>query len=327
MERIKEGTILINFVGNFQKGYVGEEADEVHLSRELEALGNTVRRIPRDAWREFVIEGEPQGKYDVPIDLKADANIICKWHHFFDESFIDTLRRVSGRAPVFYWVWDYMYDGGFPSWHISMAKSANLYLSNEGGLFDEYKAKGVKPYYFPMDVCDGQVPTFEGLEKKYDVIFTGSYLGQGDRIQMLTEINKEIPVKIFAWNHEEWLKAGFDAEPAVYGEEYNRLIAVSKVVLGFSVNAHCWGYWSNRVGKVLQAGGDLLYQYAPGMEMLPFHTFSTVEDCLLKIKGILEGKTDRFNLKGIFTSKARMAQMNILLHRYIDEGAKWNQLS
>ena len=65
-----------------------------------------------------------------------------------------------------------------------------------------------------MDVCDGDLPVFENEEKIYDVVFPGSYLKQGDRIPMLKEINKEIPVKIFAWNHEEWVKEGFDASPA-----------------------------------------------------------------------------------------------------------------
>lgn len=38
----------INFVGNFTKGYVGEIADETHLSKNFEALGNEVQRVPRD---------------------------------------------------------------------------------------------------------------------------------------------------------------------------------------------------------------------------------------------------------------------------------------
>ena len=313
-------------MGNFAQGYVGEAADETHLTRELESLGNTVRRIPRDAWREYVIEGFPKDKYDVPEELKADVNIICKWHHFYDGSFIEALKKKS-HAPVFYWLWDYMYDQGFPDWHIKMARAADLYLSNEGGLFELYRAEGVTPYYFPMDVCDGDLPVFENEEKIYDVVFPGSYLQQGDRVPFLKEINKEIPVKIFAWNHEEWIKEGFDASPAVYGEDFNKMIAQSKIVLGFNVNAHCWGYWSNRVGKVLKAGGNLLYQYAPGMERLPISTFTSPTEVIEKMKNLSDipyslHKDERY----LFTSQIRCLELSNLIENYLKEGNLWNRL-
>ena len=54
----------INFVGAFnQPGYVGEISDETHLARELEEAGHIVCKIPRDEWREYVIEGSPKDKY------------------------------------------------------------------------------------------------------------------------------------------------------------------------------------------------------------------------------------------------------------------------
>ncbi len=318
--------MTINFVGNYQQGYVGEDADEVHLARELEKQHNTVRRIPRDAWREYVKEGFPKDTYDVPEDIEADVTIIAKWNHFYDESFIKALRERSG-GPVLYWVWDYMWDQGFPDWHIKAAREADLYLSNEGGLFDKYRSEGVTPHYFPMDVCDGDIPVFKDLEKKYDVIFTGSYLGQGDRIEYLKEITKEIPVKIFSWNHEDWKKAGFDAEPARYGEDFNRLVAESKIVLGFSVNAHCWGYWSNRVGKVIRAGGLLLYQYAPGMEILPMGTFTTPKEAVYMAKGALTNPSpDIGYFKELFTSEHRCLQLDVLINHYLQEGKIWNKL-
>ena len=306
---------------------MGEVSDETHLARELEKYGNIVRCIPRDAWREYVIEDFPTGKYDVPEDLKADINIICKWHHFYDETFVNALRKKSGHSPVLYWVWDYMYNQGFPSWHLAMAKGANLYLSNEGGLFEEYRKYGVNPYYFPMDVCDGDLSISKNEEKIYKVVFTGSYLKQGDRIEYLKEINKEIPVKIFAWNHEEWVREGFDASPAIYGAEFNKLIAQSKVVLGFSVEPHCWGYWSNRVGKVIKAGGTLLYQYAPGMERLHIQTFTTPKEAIKDIKVLLVNPTEYTNTEPYsFTSKFRMAELEVILEGYLQEGLKWNKL-
>jgi spore maturation protein CgeB len=328
--------MIINFIGNYQNGYVGEVSDESHIARELERLGHTVRRIPRDEWREYVIEGAPKGKYKgVPEDLTADINLIAKWHHFYDGSFIQQIRAGSGGAPVFYWVWDFMYDQGLPEWHIEAAKEADLYLSGEAGIFWRYQELGVKPYYFQMDVCDGDIPTFANEEKIHDVIFTGSYLGQGHRKDWLPIINKEVPVKVWSWNYEEWEKRGFEAYPAVYGEEYNKLIAQSKLVLGFSVEPNCWGYWSNRVGKVMQAGGCLLQEYAPGMEFFlsnrKIDYFSSPEEAVEKIKKFLENyqnfavTINPYDQQ--FTSFYKAKQLITLMERYLKgDSGRWNTL-
>jgi hypothetical protein len=271
-----QNRLKVNFVGNFALGYVGEVADEVHLAREMESLGMEVIKVPRDQWKAFVDGEKPNDDWVLPEE--ADINIIAKWPHFNDSKYVINLRNIS-KAPVFYWVWDYMDDNGFPDWHITTALQADLYLSGELGIFDKYKALGVRPYYFQFDVCDGQIEVFNE-PKKYDVVFTGSYLGQGDRIEFLKKINEKTPVRVFSWNWKEWEKEGFEASEAVYGEEYNKVIAQSKVVLGMSVEPHCYGYWSNRIGKVLRAGGCLLQQYAPGMEtFLPLEVlyFSTPE--------------------------------------------------
>src|SRR3990167_3895647 len=125
MEAIK---ILINFIGIFnQPGYVGEISDETSLALEMENLGHEVRRIDRAQWREYILEDKPKDKYEIPEDLKADINIIAKWHHFFDARFIAELKKLSN-APVFYWVWDFMDDNGLLDWHKALVEEADLYL-------------------------------------------------------------------------------------------------------------------------------------------------------------------------------------------------------
>lgn len=321
--------MIVNFVANYQAGYVGEVGDATHLAREMEALGHTVRKIPQDAWREYVIDGMPEGKYDVPRDLKANINIICKWHHFYDGSFIEQLRIVSG-APVFYWVWDYMDDAGLPSWHRNMVDSADLYLGND--IYSPQYKDVKNKYYFPFDVADGDIPRHQ-MEKKYDVVFFGSWLGQGDRIEYLTEINKTNPITVFSWNHEEWEKRGFTAHPAIYGINFARAVGQSRIILGLSVEATSWGYWSNRVGKVLTLGGFLLYQYAPGMEIF-LHDgaeyFSSIEEAREKIDHYMIADTEREAIakRGYeigrmhFTSKARVKDLMILAERFLKKGSK-----
>ena len=322
----------IGFIGNYQPGYVGEIADETHITREIESFGHQVFRIPRDEWREYVIEKFPVGKYPhIPENVTFDILIICKWHHFYDGSFIIKARE-KYKCPVFLWVWDYMYDQGFPQWHLDAIKAADLYLGNDvhcGLYLSEFKNKA---YYFPFDVCDGELPIYKPIQKEYDVIFTGSCIGQGNRIEYLKIINQTVPVTVFSWNHEAWQKMGFMAYPAVYGKEYNELIAKSKIVLGFSVNPNCWGYWSNRTGKVLQAGGCLLYEYAPGMELSfgdAMDYFNSPEEAIEKIQFYLSHEDERlfkerkaFLLSTQFTSKTRVKQLMILIDRYLKTNGK-----
>ena len=323
--------MIINFVGNFQTGYVGEQADQVHLAREMEALGHIVRRVPQDIWREYVL-GSNEASWQDKLPIQADINIITKWDKFYDGRFIHELQTLS-KAPVFYWCWDYMYDNGFPEWHEENVITSDLYLGNDVRCGKYTFTKNT--YYFPFDVADGDLPQFQNKEKIYNVVFFGSCIPQGDRIAWLTEINKTHPVKIFSWNWQEWKDKGFDAEPAIYGIEFNKKVAESKIVLGFSVNPDTWGYWSNRVGKVLLAGGFLLYQYAPGMELFlrdGMEYFSSIEEANEKINYYLNNELEREQVASRghhiamdrFTSRARVEDLVILAHRFIKtKGKGW----
>src|SRR3990167_2342363 len=147
-------------------------------------------------------------------------------------------------------------------------------------------------------------------------------------MEWLKEINKAFPVKIFSWNHEEWIKEGFaDVEPAVYGEDFALKVAESKIILGFNVNDHCWGYWSNRTGKVLTVGGFLLYRYVFGMELFlrdGCDYFSSPQEAIEKIDYYLKfpEKREEVAQRGYeigrdrFTSKARVKELMILIDRF-----------
>lgn len=325
----------IGFIGNFQTGYVGEVADETHLVREMQNLKHDVTRIPRDEWREYVIEGFPIGKYPhIPEDVTFDVIIITKWHHFYDGSFIAKARE-KYNCPVFYWVWDYMWDQGFPDWHIKIVQEADLYLGNDLRN-PNYRAIRGNHYYFPFDVADGNLARHHIAHKPYDVTFFGSYIGQGERIKYLTAIKDYVNLKVFGWNYEEWRKAGFDADPAVYGDKFNEKVAESKIVLGFSVDPHTWGYWSNRTGKVLLAGGFLLYQYAPGMELFfgdGMEYFSSIDELKEKMDFYLIADTEREEVarngwllaQQSFSSQQRVKELMILAERFIKKGdAVWH---
>lgn len=324
--------LTINFVANFGNGYVGEVGDANHLVREMEALGHKVIKVPQDIWKASS-DGEIAGG-DWVLPEKADINIICKWHHFGKRDYIDNLKARSGGAPVFYWVWDYMWDQGIPEWHKKMVEASSLYLGND--VRNPFYKLHPNSYYFPFDVADADIVS-QLSNKLYDVSFFGSWIGQGDRQVWLKEINKTNPITVFSWNHLDWPKEFENVAPAVYGEDFAREIAQSKIILGFSVEPNAWGYWSNRVGKVLSQGGFLLQQYAPGMELFlkdGVEYFSTIEEAREKIDHYLIAETERVEIANLglmigrmnFTSKQRVKELMILVERYLKTNGEGWQL-
>lgn len=315
----------INLVANFQNGLVGEVGDATHIARELEALGHTVVKVPQDIWKAYV-DGEKVGD-DWILPEKADINIICKWHHFNNGSYISKLREDS-EAPVFYWVWDYMQN---EPWHLVMVWEADLYLGNDvrSGLYKDQE----NAYYFPFDCIDDEIKLETG-DKTYDVAFFGSWIGQGDRQEWLKEINKTNPITVFSWNPQDWPEEFTDVHPAVYGQDFAKEVAKSKVILGFNVEPDSWGYWSNRIGKVMGCKGFLLQQYAPGMELFlrdGAEYFSTIEEAREKIDHYLIADLEREKIakrgyeiaRDKFTSKVRIKELVVLIERFLKEHESW----
>jgi hypothetical protein len=314
----------IGVIGNYQRSYSGELADEVHLAREIENLGHVVYRIPRDEWREHVIQHLDYK--NVPNDVTLDAVLIFKWHHFYDGSFAERAREKYG-CPVFYWVWDFMANPDLPDWHKKMIMGSDLYLGNDIFNYPFGEIPSQKLYYFPFDVADKTYDKALNLLKQYPVAFFGSYMGAGDRVEWLRKINEKHHVSIFASNPEDWKKAGFDAESAVYEYDLVRKMAESVIVLGFNVNDHTWGYWSNRVGKTLTLGAFLLQRYVPGMELFlrdGVEYFSSPEEAIEKIEYYLQHEKERdiiarrgYQLgRDRFTSEDRVKELMILIERF-----------
>lgn len=318
----------INFIGSFTTGYVGELADEGHLARELEELGHHVQRVPRDVWK-AICDGlwEEQWEKEKPM-TDADINIICKWPHFNDGKYITELRAKTN-APVLYWTWDYMDWPDTGDWHHTMCATADVHLTNEGGDLAKIKAMGVNGYYFPFDVSDKGIDRYAfPIEKKYEVAFFGSYVQKGHRLEYLRYIKDLVPLKIFSWNYQEWVKEGFVAEPAVYGYDFSRKVAQTRICVGMSVEANCWGYWSNRIAKTITTGGFMLQEYAPGMELAfgdAIAYFSSKEELAEQIDYYLLAHSERdiianrgYKLgRKRFTSEARMRDLTVFMERYL----------
>lgn len=316
--------LTINFIGNFGVSGTGEMSDEVHLSRELKRFGHKVNKIPRDVWKAHC-DGH-QANDDWVLPTKADINILCKWQGFDNAKYVYMLRSLSN-APVFYWTWDYFGWINVPDWHKKICLESDLHLTNELG---DFKKIIGKPYYFPMDVCDGDYSIFQSKDKLYDVTFFGSYFENGGRLDLMKAVNDKHNLTIFSPNHKQWTNAGFNALPAVWGNDLNRIISQSKICLQVSVSNECAGYWSNRVGKILYAGGFMLARYVKGMEQIigdAADYFSSNSEALDKIQYYLDNpqeiKEKQIKAKSIgwkFTSETRVKELTILIERYLNNG-------
>lgn len=317
----------INFVGSFTTGLVGEVADEVILARELEKLGHSVNKIPRDIWKAYVDREPIQEDWKQYVNnLKADISIIAKWHHFGGD-YVHKLKMYS-HAPVLYWTWDWMQWPTPPQWHREMVEECDLHLTNDSASIDGFD----NIVYFPMDVADGELINGTPLEPKRDIAFFGSCLDQGVRkeyVKYLFDLGYNIDV--FAPNYKDWINFGVEsAHPAVWGNDFAKEVLQTKICLQISVTDDIWGYWSNRVGKVLTVGGFLLARYVPGMEIAISEGadyFRTKEQMKEKIDFYLDNEVKRIWRARVgrkigrdrFTAEARIKDLEILIERYTNE--------
>jgi spore maturation protein CgeB len=117
----------------------------------------------------------------------------------------------------------------------------------------------------------------------------------------------------------------------VYGDAFAQTVGQSAICLQFSVYDHCWGYWSNRTGKILTLGGFLLARYTPGMELFlrdGAAYFSSVDEAVEKIDYYLEHDKERHKIakrgheigRDRFTSHARIEELGILIDRFLKGG-------
>ncbi len=215
-----------------------------------------------------------------------------------------------------------------------MISEVDRYMSNDVRLAPLYVAAGVpsqKLYYFPFDVSSKEFDRVVETES-VDVAFFGSHFGKGDRVEWIKKINEKYPVQTWSWQPEKWKADGIAAHPAVYGKDFAEQVAKCKIILGFNVNDHCWGYWSNRVGKVLTVGGFLLQRYVIGMELFirdGAAYFSSPEEAIEKIGYYLDNQAERREIaergyqigRDRFTSAARIKELMIYIDRYLKGGA------
>jgi len=265
----------ILFLGNFTgRAWDGSVTDENHIADALETLGHKVYRIQREAWKIM----------DIP---EVDFTLIAKWQSYGDIS--------SLPKPILYWCFDYMHE---EDWHLSLIKSATLYLGKEISKKAYYEQLGTPFHWLPQDFTPESMDKFpDKVKKKYDVVFTGSYIPHAEwRNELLKKIDKKFDLHIFSANTQDWSIKDFkNVHPAILDDNYPELIAQTKI------NISCdWvidtGYWSDRMAQIMACEGFVLNKYIPMQEVIykdyPVY-FKTIDECMEKIGYYLDHEEER----------------------------------
>lgn len=315
------------YIGNHQGpgNATGEEPDERHQARCLKQIGVDITTIPRDEVHAWFVGAKkdniPEGEFDIIL--------LAKWGNYTADMIKAIKDRYKGK--LVYWVWDFMFqpqrEWWTADWHKMLLEQADYYVSGEIGMLPYFKENNVDFRYFNWDTSDGKIDALPDRDEKYDVVFTGTYIPHSYRNRYLEEVHKRFKLKIFSFDFEKWREEGFDAEPGLYGEDYNVISSQAKVTLCMNwvePMPETAGYQSNRVGKVLTTGGLPLVHYFPMAERMMANKvmyFYDQGDLFNKLTWLLANENQRETARvkaydfgrAQFTTQQRMREFKVLL--------------
>lgn len=267
-------------LGNFTTGWDGSICDELHIARAFKDLGWEVYPVQREEWHELP-------------DVKPDIILIAQWSGFSDLT-IRSLRE-KYQAPIVYWAFDY-HGTNHSSWHLELAKGADLFLSKELDNQDYYRQKGCNFQWFSQDFAPEFLDRYVGLiDKKYDILFTGSYIPHATwRNDLMKKIDDKFELHIFSVTPNQWKQAGFNnTYGPVMDHGLPELYAKAKINLSVDWK-QADGYWSDRVAQILCCDGYVLNKYVPMQENIFYDYidyFHSIEGCLQDIEAILNNES------------------------------------
>lgn len=271
----------ICLIGNFGKSY-GQTCDERHIADALKQVGVEVVEIQREHFA-----ADMERYWDIPFA----ATIFFKWQGFVPED-IKRWKEMND-APVLAWTFDFM---PFHDYFFPVLETVDLWLGEELGMLPDWKQRGIRFHYFPNHaVPPGAFPMLE-RPKKYDVVFTGSHLARGGRIDLLKELDQHFDLHVFGNGHQGWATDVKNAHPPMFDNQLSELVAESRIMLGINIENETWGYWSIRPVQVMMCGGFMLQKYIPGMEKElkdGCEYFRDANECIEKIRYYLEHEEER----------------------------------
>jgi glycosyltransferase involved in cell wall biosynthesis len=288
----------ISLMGNFGMSY-GAKCDENYIADGFRNLNIEVfeNEIPEQVDLILTFKNKKYGKEDIK-----------KWKE---------------KAPV--WAWTFDNIDRFP-WFYEYAKECDLWLGEELGRRERFIRDGLPFYYFPYHAVPSGTFSPVKMEKKYEVVFTGTPYGSDyrpDKFELLRTIQDKFDLHVFGNNEDGWKQQGIkNVHPPAFDEELAKIYGQSKIVLAIS-NCQCEGYWSIRTTQALMCGAFTLARFTPQMEKeLKDNVvyFNDIPSCLEKIEYYLKNDEERetitkkgyeFALRNL-TTEQRLKELLIL---------------
>ena len=240
------------------------------MLRALKRLGHTAALIDDRKLRQLI--GRKAGSEFIRVRARAfrpDRIIMAKPH----DVTLRVIEELCRKTPAVMWYRDLTVPPD-PAL-IARAPFFETVFLTAGGQAQEWEAAGAQRALFLPDCAD---PLYEKPMPPVpawstDVAFIGRGSGYDDRrIELLLRIAKEHHVRVWGQAWEPHAKELHWNGDTAYGADFGRVCASARIVLGANVlpgdREPLHSYQSNRMVKVLAAGGFFLGHGTPGLRDL-----------------------------------------------------------
>jgi hypothetical protein len=248
------------------KAFTAESA----MRRTLRRLGHAATVVDDRRLRQWV--GRRAGSDYIRLRVRTfrpDRIIMSKPH----DVEIDVLADICGRVPAVMWYRDLTVPPD-PAL-VARAPYVDTVFLTPGGQAAEWEVSGARRALFLPDCADPFYERRVAADPAWscDVAFVGRAYGPQDpRAQFLLRLAERFHVRVWGqgWG---WCRRELHWDGrAAYGADFGRVCASAKIVLGIHVRDQLehqvWGYQSNRMVKVLSAGGFFLGHATRGLREL-----------------------------------------------------------
>lgn len=215
--------------------------------------------------------------------LRADANELENKIRSFDPDHIhlgnvvrqsllstDLFRQIKARTGCA--ITAFSSDAAFSGYLMDLARVADrIYITNSTHvkLNAEKELKNFSYLPCPTDPEVFRPHNAHNAEKIHDLLFIGNNNNQS-RLDLLERLSEWFNLAVAGHG---WEGTGLKSLPAVYGEDFSRLCAQSRISLGLISDEwqHLEGYFTSRLTNTLACGAFLIQRYTPGLEKIFTH--------------------------------------------------------
>jgi len=224
----------------------------------------------------------------------------------YSKEYIRNLKASFPAVKYVSWIFDSTIDGKLCDENekfVELVKEYDYFFTVCRGQVESFRRQGVNAF-FGQEGVDSYVLEALGREKKHDVSFLGS-IGHptvhSERLPFLQAVIEKFPKTLIGGvlhRYDEELLSHHLKRPTYNDIEHSKIIADSKINLGFNAWPDIDGYLSARAYRVMGAGGFYMTKRSQGIE--DFYVdgkeivlYDNIKDCLEKIRYYLKHDDER----------------------------------